>query len=303
MLGFSYLALQSMTRRNVRDQLRSDLRDRQISLARTRTANSSQLDRCLRLAGENPALTAGLQLLNSQPDNPEARRRVAAELQKLSLRTGFPFLSVANFKREPVAWVVRDRDRPQVPPTPPSPVLQGLAEFHQQLYQLVSVPIDPDRQNLGFLTAGDRFDLADFGVPVVLSQNGRILRTSLADASVQSLATALAACADRPECEVRLNGASWLSIRMNEAAPGPGYVLRSLQNIDSAAAPAEAGLRSVFLSASVGAALAAFIFAIGASRSMVRPLADVVSHLQKSQAAGLLMELPVGYGRRDRRNP
>jgi len=59
----------------------------------------------------------------------------------------------------------------------------------------------------------------------------------------------------------------------------------------------KAVLRNVFLTASMGAVLVAFIVSIGTSRSMLRPLADVVSHLHKSEAEGLLVELPADHSR------
>jgi putative nucleotidyltransferase with HDIG domain len=84
---------------------------------------------------------------------------------------------------------------------------------------------------------------------------------------------------------------------MKDPAFGSGYAMRSLQNVDTAAAPVQAGLRKVFLGASFAAVLGAFLFSAGASRSMVRPLADVVTHLQESETAGLLVDLPADTSR------
>ena len=297
LLSISFAALQSRVQKSVHDQLRSAMRDKQVSMARMRARELSQVARFVRFAGENTELKAGLQLLTSEPGSPDARRTVEEHLQELSSLIGFKLLSVANDKRVPVAWVLREKDRPEITASAPSPVTQGLAEFRGQLYQLDSAPIDQGDENLGYLTVGDRFDLADFGVPVVLFQNGHVIRTSQNEVPAEQLATAFALCGDRPECDIRLNGAAYLSIEIKDAALGEGYMLRSLQNVDAAAAPVQAGLREVFSTASLGAVLAAFIFSAGASRSMVRPIADIVSHLRKSEAAGLLMELPEEYSR------
>jgi len=301
LLGISFWALQSMVQRSVHDQLRSAMKDKQSVLARLRTRNELNVSRFLRFAGENTALKAGLQLLNSEPKSPQAQRTVEDQLQELSGQIGFSLVSLANFKGTPVAWFVRDKSHPEVPEIAPSSVVHGLseslAEVDGELYQLVSVPIDQGDENLGYLTVGDRFDLAEFGVPVVLFRNGQIVRMSHAESHWRELAAALKPCSDRPECDLSLQGAAYLSIHMNDAALGPGYTLRSLQNVDSAAAPVQAGLRGVFLTAGVGAMLAALIYSAGASRSIVRPLADVVAHLQRSESAGLLMELPAEYTR------
>jgi putative nucleotidyltransferase with HDIG domain len=298
LLGICFWALQSMVQRSAREQLRSAMRDKQTAMERMRSKNDQQIERFLRFASENTALKAGLQLLNSEPRSADARRTLEDQLQELSSQIGVKFLSVANFKGAAAAWVVREGDHVEVPERAPV-MVQGLSEFRGQFYQLVSAPIDQGDENLGFLTVGDRLDLAEFGVPVVLFKNSQVIRTSNADVPLEQIAPALAPCDGQAECEIRLNGISYLSIRIQDAALGPEYMVRSLQNVDSAAAPVMAGLREVFVTASVGALLAAFIFSAGASRSIVRPLSDVIAHLQTSEAAGMLMELPAEYSRID----
>jgi HD-GYP domain-containing protein (c-di-GMP phosphodiesterase class II) len=71
---------------------------------------------------------------------------------------------------------------------------------------------------------------------------------------------------------------------------GEGYVLRSLQSVDSASGPVQAILRKVFLIACVGALVAAMILSALSSRSIVRPIAGVVSHLRVTEQTGLLPE-------------
>lgn len=296
-LGISFWALQSTVQRSVRGELRSAMRNEQISLARMRARDELQVSRVLRFASENTALKAGLQLLNAEPASPDARRTVEDQLQELSSQIGFKLLSIANFRGAPVAWVVHEGNHVDVPDVAPATAIQGLSEYRGQLYQLISVPIDQGDENLGYLSVGDRFDFAEYGVPVVLFKNGRIVRTDPTEASLQQLAAAIAPCGVSPECDLRINGRAYLSIRLKDAALGEGYVLRSLQNVDAASAPAQAVLRGVFLTASIATVLVAFIVSAGASRSMLRPLADVVAHLRKSEAAGLLVELPDDYSR------
>jgi putative nucleotidyltransferase with HDIG domain len=297
LLGVSFWALQSMVQTSAREQLRSAMRDKQVTLARMRKKNDVQISRFLRFAGENAALKAGLQLLNSEPESSDARRTVQDQIQELGSQIGFNILSVSSFTGGPVAWVVREGDHLEVPDTAPSRVIRGLSEFRGQIYQLVSVPIDQGNENLGSLTIGDRFDLAELGVPAVLFQNGRIVRTSQAEAPPDQLASAFTQCDSGPECDIHWNGIDFLSIEIKDAGLGTGYSLRSLQNVDAAVAPVLAGLRGVFLTACIGAVFAAFLFSAGSSRSLMRPLAEVVSHLKKSEADGLLMELPADYSR------
>jgi putative nucleotidyltransferase with HDIG domain len=291
-LGISFWALQSMVQRNVRDQLRTEMRNEQTSRTRSRARSELQVGRFLRFAGENAALKAGLQLLNSESASHEARHTVEDQLRDLSAQIGFKLLSVADSKGAPVAWIMQDAREIEVPRTSPDSVGQGLAEFRGQLYYLLSAPIDQGDKNLGYLTVGERFELSDFGVPVVLMQGNRILRSSLGRIPGTEIEAAFHSCGRQGECEVLLGGSSYLSFAMNDNALGPGYQLRSLQNVDAAAEPVQASLRQVFLTASIGAVFAALFFSAGASQSMMRPLAHMIDQLRKSEEAGVLVELP-----------
>jgi putative nucleotidyltransferase with HDIG domain len=296
-LGFSFWSLQSRVQRSVWEELQLGMRDKQKSMARMRAKNELQVSRILRFASENTTLKAGLQLLNAEPASVDARQTVEDQLRELSSQIGFNLLSIANFKRTPVAWVVREGASIEVPEVAPATGIQGLSEYRGQLYQLVSVPIDQGDENLGYLSVGDRFDLAEYGVPAVLFKNGRMVRTDHIDAPVGLVEAAMARCGVVPECDQSINGSSYLSLRLQDAALGEGYVLRSLQNVDAAAAPVQTVLRGVFLTASIGAVLVAFFVSAGASRTMLRPLADMVSHLRNSEAQGLLEELPADHSR------
>jgi putative nucleotidyltransferase with HDIG domain len=81
---------------------------------------------------------------------------------------------------------------------------------------------------------------------------------------------------------------------MQNISFGDGYVLRSLQNLDSAVAPMHSILRSVFLSVALLAALLAMIVGVVSAGSIVRPLATVVKHLQAAEKTGDLMEFRAG---------
>src|SRR5450631_811235 len=71
---------------------------------------------------------------------------------------------------------------------------------------------------------------------------------------------------------------------------GEGYLLRSLQSVDSASGPVQAILRNVFLITGIGALLAAMLLSVLSSRSIVKPIAEVISHLRESEKTGLLPE-------------
>jgi HD-GYP domain-containing protein (c-di-GMP phosphodiesterase class II) len=71
---------------------------------------------------------------------------------------------------------------------------------------------------------------------------------------------------------------------------GGGYTLRSLQNVDDATGPIRSKLRSLFLAISFGSMLVAFLCSVASSRSIVKPIAQVVSLLRNAERTGELPE-------------
>jgi putative nucleotidyltransferase with HDIG domain len=89
---------------------------------------------------------------------------------------------------------------------------------------------------------------------------------------------------------VRFRGETFISLPMESIYFGEGYLLRSLQSVDSASGPVQAILRNVFLIAGIGALLAAMLLSVLSSRSIVKPIAEFISHLRESEKTGLLLE-------------
>jgi putative nucleotidyltransferase with HDIG domain len=94
---------------------------------------------------------------------------------------------------------------------------------------------------------------------------------------------------------VRIGSETYLSVPLDNS-PGPApedwFALRSLRSLDAAAAPVQAVLRDVFLTAGLTALLGVFALGVFSSRSIVRPLAVVVARLRESARTGVLPEFP-----------
>src|SRR6202030_3221385 len=97
--------------------------------------------------------------------------------------------------------------------------------------------------------------------------------------------------------EVRLRDETYVSLPMETINFGEGYLLRSLQSIDSANAPLQRVLRNVFLITGIGTLLATVLLSVLSSRSIVRPIAGLVSHLSQTGNTGLLPEFQPKPGR------
>jgi hypothetical protein len=76
--------------------LRTSLRENHKAVARLRSKSDLQSSRFLKVAGENAALKAGVQLLLQYPASKEARRTVEEQLRDLCERMGFDLLMVSG---------------------------------------------------------------------------------------------------------------------------------------------------------------------------------------------------------------
>ncbi|HUH64028.1 MAG TPA: HD-GYP domain-containing protein [Terracidiphilus sp.] len=294
LLACSFWMIQRSVESTVRDGLRASLGESQLSIARIHAKSDLQNSRFLKVAGENAALKAGVELLLSHPGNEGARRTVEDQLRELGEHMGFDFLLVSARNEVPLAGVARQSDangRIQLVPVDTKFLARansGLMPFAGRTLQIASVPIDQNEENIGVLSVGAYFDFSEFTTPVVLEHKGDVLESNIPGVSFSELTSALSACDDRSECSVRLNGANWLSLAMQSY--GGGYVLRSLENVDRAAGPIQARLNRLFLSLTLLGMLVALLCSIVESQSIVRPLAAVVSHLRQTVRTGVLTE-------------
>jgi len=289
----SFWTVQRLVISTVKDDLRSSLRDNQLSIARIAARAEQGNGRVLRIAGENPALKAGLQLLRIERNSRAARLTAEDQLREIGDMLGFDVLMISDPHGRPLLGLIRSDARlVEIDFARVQPPLRGFFSFDGVPYSLTSVPINQGDENIGFLTAAEHLSLADFRNPVVLSRHGRVLQSTLPGISHRDIESALRKCGIRSECEVRFGDESFLSIGVEGVDIGDGYSLRSFQSLDAASRPVQASLRKVFLISASGGLLLALVLGAVASRSIVRPITGVISQLRQSERTGVLPEFP-----------
>ena len=289
LLAGSFWMIQQQVQSTVREGLHSSLREAHASMAHMREQSELQNSRFLRIVAENPSLKDGLQLLLTEPKSGDARLTVEDQLREIAESLSFDFLVISNPEHAPLAGIVRiDNQLVAMDVLKMNPPEAGFFTFGDNTYQINSFPIDVNRENIGILSIGERFDLSDFGTPTVLAQNGKVLRSSVPSASVSELEASLDACKTQNECEVQLAGETYLTLPSDSVQFGNGYVLRSFQSVDSVSGPVQGVLRRVFLIAGLGAMLAAAGLTFFSARSIVRPIAAVVARLHEGEQTGVL---------------
>ncbi|HTM15236.1 MAG TPA: HD domain-containing phosphohydrolase [Bryobacteraceae bacterium] len=284
----------------VRDGLRASVRDNQVALAREQARNEGRNRKLLEGIGENPSLKAGLQLLGADGGATEqARNTVQDQLSEICDSLSFDFMMVSGARGEPLAAVVRYAGGfAPVNFTRLHPPEQGFFSADGRLYEVTSVPVREAGTQVATLTVGGRFDISRFGVPAVLLHRGAVIEAQMRDLAPAQIERALAACSPAADCELRIQDQQYLSLPLGQAA-GSGdesYSLRSLQSVDAASAPLQTILRKLFLVAGFIALAAMLGISALSSRSIARPLVDVVTHLRSCAATGELPEFPESRG-------
>ena len=292
LLAGSFWVIQQRVQHTVRSGLRSSLREAHMSMAHLRKESELQNSRFLQIVAENPPLKAGLQLLLVHPKSASARLTLEDQLREIAETLHFDFLMVSNSDGVPLAGIIRIDDQlVAMGMQRTKPPQQGFFTLGANTYQLNWFPINSNEENIGILSIGERFDLSEFSTPTILAQNGKILRSSVPNASSAELESALRGCENQAECETKIAGEIYITLAADTIDFGDGYALRSLQSVDSISRPVQGVVRDVFFIATLGALAAAAALSLFSSRSIVRPIAAVVSSLRQSEATGTLPSL------------
>ena len=296
LLSCSFWMIQRFVQSTVRDSLNASLRENQSANVRIHAKSDLQNSRFLKVAGENAALKAGMQLLLSRQGSEAARRTLEDQLRELGEHMGFDFLLVYGPNGMPLAGVIRQLEEGPGGHSQLVPVditqfergLQGFLVAQGRTFRVASVPVDQGDENLGALSVGEYFDFSEFTIPAVLIRNGRVIDSNISYIPSGEIETALRGCGSQSECDVRMQGTHWISLPMHSF--GGGYFLRSLENADKTTAPIESKLRVLFLSVAFVSVLVTLLCSIASSRSIVKPIAAVVSHLRNAERTGMFPE-------------
>lgn len=295
-LAIGFWAIQRFVQMTVRDGLHTSLRESQIAIANIHAKGDLQNSRFLKVAGENSALKAGIQILHANPQSADARRTVEDQLRELGEHMGFDFMLVSAPNGSPLAGVSRQsaskHQRGQLVPVVISQFgfeKSGFLLFEGRTFQVASVPVDLDGENIGLLSVGEFFEFDDLTTLVALVHDGKVVDSNLPRISEAQLENALSACNEASECDLRVGGANWISMPMQTYSGG--YALLSFQNVDEANAPIQSRLHKLFLTLAIVSVFVALLSSFGSSNSIVRPIAVVVDHLHNAVRTGKLTEL------------
>jgi putative nucleotidyltransferase with HDIG domain len=285
----SFWSIQHLVGEQVKDGLRNSLRQSHSFVSRVRANYELQNSRLLTVLAENPSLKAGFELVGLERNSRGAQRTLEDQLHELSESLAFDLMAAADTSDHLQAAVVRvggqltriDPDR--------APLLnEGAVSFGDHTYVLARIPVNLEHESLGSLFVGRIFDVSEFSTPTVLSHNGKVVRSNLTGVRDGELEDALRACHPQEECEISLQGETYLCLPLESIHLGDGYLLRSLQSVDAASRPLRAVVRQVFLVAGTLALLAISLLSLVSSKGIVSPLTGLIFRLKESESSGVL---------------
>jgi HD-GYP domain-containing protein (c-di-GMP phosphodiesterase class II) len=302
LLAASFWAVQTLVLSAVRDQLRSTVKETQESVRLMRSTAAQGNDRVLRVLAKDSALKAALQVLEDTR-NAATRRTIEDQLAEICEDLGLDFMLVSDADGRALAAVLREGghllplDLSKV-----QPARQGYFSYENNIYPVASVPITLSGDSLGSLSLGEKFDWPGIPVPLVLLHNGKIIGSNAVlriyealGARFEDIETGFRNCPPaKPECDMQLHEEAYISLPIDDSAPGDGYQLRSLQSVDAVTRPIQSILRGVFLLAVLGALAGAVLVSVITSRSVVKPITGVIEHLRESAQTGELAEFETG---------
>ncbi len=289
----AFLITQRRIQTDVQAQVRESIKREQGRLEIERRRGELQDRRFLKLATENAALKAGLQLLLANRTDADARRTVEDQLREILAVVQCDLLAVAGYDGAALAGVVSDGASIAALDGRAMPAPQaGLFTVSGKTYQTTSLAIDLAGESLGTLTIGERLDLAAFSLPVVLLRSGHVVASNLPELRASEVEQALRSCPAAGECEPRIAGDMYLSLPVESVYFKNAFELRSLRNTTVAGRPLLQAIRNVFTIAGAVALIAALVTSLVTSRSIAGPIAGLVAGLRACERTGTLPEFP-----------
>ena len=272
--------------------MKTSLHGIEAVLVKTDAEHDRFTTQLLAILSENAGLKAAMGLYReiSGPESVEqARRTVQLQLRELTEMLDYNLAIVSDTDGQPIAVLVNG----SIVSLPLPKIVDpgAMLKISDTLYETTTVPINLGDENLGHLTVGKRFEFASLTHVgyAVLFESDQVLLTNFpmppGDLATQ-VAKQCGAVTDG--CEFQSEGTTYLSLRVKRARLGPRYDLLSFQPLDAVIEQFTRGFRSAFLLIGGCGVLAALLLSTVVSRSVIRPLTDLVAHLRQSESTGSL---------------
>lgn len=288
----TFVALSAVVEKRVKEEMRDSLQKSEELVARANAECSRRVGQFITVLSESAGLKAAIGLLHENPASPAAavqvRATIEAQLREMHDMVGYDLLAITDWKGRVVAAVEYAGGKPRtlesLPEIPSEPTL---VDTEGVLYELTTTPINIGDEQVGNLRLGSQFDISRYHLAgdIALLHNGHIVRGTFPpsawpalESEVHNHCHALTA-----ECEISRQGETVLVLPVEESNLGEGYKLLAFRSLDQAVGDFTAGWVGVLVKVGIGGVILALLFTLVTSRSVSKPLRDLVKQLQQGE--------------------
>jgi signal transduction histidine kinase len=298
-LAVTFIALSAGLTQRVKKSLRESIQRSEEAIVRNNAECARRVSRLAAVLAENPGLKAAISLLHEDMSAPgisaEVRQTIEAQLREIHALSGYDLLAITDWKGRTVAAVeFRNGQEGAATPIAPSAgnapgnaLEPALAESGGVLYEMITTPITLGGEPAGELRFGNPFNLSRYqmGGDTALLHNGRILEATFPSTEWPSLEDQIRRrCPDSVrECEIQRGGDTILVLAVNAGQLGSGYRQFEFRSMDSAVRDFTAGWVTLPVQVGVGGVLLALLFTSLTSRSVSKPMRDLVAQLRQAE--------------------
>jgi signal transduction histidine kinase len=292
-LAASFLALSTLAERRVKEDMRRSLQEREELAQRLDQTSTRRVSQFVSVLADSAGLKAAIGLLreSSPKSRADVRRTLEAQLRDIHGSVGYDLLAVNDWKGATAAALdYRGGKSTFLDSLPESAGPIALMELGPAVYEVATVPVEIGGDQVAALRLGSEFDLGRYqgAGQAALFRDGRILRATLPNpqwaAMEQQFAAACKPAAS--ECELRWNGENLLAMTVHDPVFGPGYRMVEFPSLDKAVAASTAGWAGMLAGVGAFGVLLAFGFTIVTSRSLSRPIRELVAQLKIADSGG-----------------
>jgi len=292
-LAASFFALTAAMERHIRAGLRESIERSEALLRKAHKESTARIAQFAAGMADSAGLKYTIQLANENAASPEAeavaRRTIEAKLREIHQRVDYDLLAVTDWKGQTLGAMqfrgsaARTPEEMPVFTDPPS-----LMPFEGALYDLSPVPVTIEGgEQIGALQMGRQFDIGRYqaGGDAALMHNGHVLFATFEKSRWPELEARLSERCGRPEmeCEISTNDGNLLVLPVQEEGIGAGYRLLEFRSLTQAVREFTSGWPVVLMEVGAGGVLLALFFTLVTSRSVSKPLSDLVAQLRHGE--------------------
>jgi signal transduction histidine kinase/ActR/RegA family two-component response regulator len=297
-LGTSFYVVSSAVKDKVERGLKASIVRTEEKVSKASFEFNRRASRMIAALSENAGLKAGMDLVHQippgDPTRVEALKTLADQLNELGQVVECDFLALRDSDGQTLAAVRMDKSRPALQLDEFRPVERGARYIILEglPYEVVSAPINMGGEFLGDLTVGRKFELGSLNLAdhAGLIRDGRLVLSTFSRGVAGKVDKELAAHCPKlgDECQVRAGTEYYMVFPSSGAEFPDSSKLVYFQSIDARTNEVMAGFKGVLMSVGALGLLCAMVISWFGSRSVSRPLTNLIGRLAESERSGHL---------------